>query len=720
MEPLQSGDPTSLGPYRLEGRLGAGGMGEVYAARSPGGRRIAIKVIRAEYATDPTFRQRFAREVEAARKVGGFHTAQIVAADPEADRPWMATAYIDGPSLLDLVRTHGPLPVEHCMILARELAEGIAAIHERGLVHRDLKPSNVLMAPDGARIIDFGIARAAGESSLTSAGVAVGTFAYMSPEQVAAREVGPATDVFSLGALLTYAATGHGPFDAESIPAITHKIITQEPDLDGLYGALRRVIAGCLAKSPEVRPTAEAALLMLQANTAETEIETAPEAAVPEALSLAVAASAQNPEQGDGITLTAPGGSGVERSHAGTAGAASSRSGGSKRGGRRSLWGPTGRLRPKHRVLRHPLVIAAICLTVIVAVGIPLLVTTENGQKTPTRSDIVTGTLAATLTDSSMRQVQATEFVPGTKTLAVGDENGSIYLWNTDTGTLSATLSQPNHSGGVESMSFAPDSTTLATGSDLGRVYLWNTASGTLTATLADPNDDPHYPNQPTIVFSVAFAPASPILAAADSAGYIYIWNTATGTRKATLAVPGVNRQSLGVASYGMAWGADGTTLVETHGGGQVDLWNTATGTLSGAFDLPNSASTIALAPDGKTLVAEGKGNKMFVFDVTTRKITATFTDPDQSPLGDAAFAPGSSTSLALNRGDGKTYLWNIATGKITTTLTDPGRPFSDNTDWGGPVAFTANGGTLAVGTAGTVGLQDNPKIYLWHISEHS
>ncbi|MES4901022.1 MULTISPECIES: protein kinase [unclassified Streptomyces] len=254
MDDLLPADPDQIGPYVLEGRLGAGGMGQVYLGRSPGGRHVAVKVIRPEHARNPQFRRRFAREVEAARLVGGFHTAQVIAADPDAPSPWLATAYIPGPSLHEVVTTGGPLAPDALRALGAGLAEGLAAIHGCGLVHRDLKPGNVIMADDGPRIIDFGIARSADASALTSLGVVIGTFAFMSPEQVRADQAGPASDVFSLGAVLGFAATGHGPFDAETIPAIVHRIISEPPRLGGLSGALRDTVEACLAKEPDDRP----------------------------------------------------------------------------------------------------------------------------------------------------------------------------------------------------------------------------------------------------------------------------------------------------------------------------------------------------------------------------------------------------------------------------------------------------------------------------------
>ena len=252
---LQASDPERIGPFRVLRRLGTGGMGQVYLARSPGGRAVAIKVIRPELAAKRGFRTRFGREVAAAREVSGFFTAAVVGADPDAALPWMATAYVDGPSLADQVEEHGPLPVKSVVSLAAGLAEGLQAIHRTGLVHRDLKPSNVLLAGDGPRIIDFGISWAREVDRLTDDGIVVGSPGFLSPEQAMGRQVGPASDVFCLGAVLSYAATGWGPFGDGATQALLYRVVHESPDLTLVPAALRRLIGGCLAKDPAHRPT---------------------------------------------------------------------------------------------------------------------------------------------------------------------------------------------------------------------------------------------------------------------------------------------------------------------------------------------------------------------------------------------------------------------------------------------------------------------------------
>ena len=209
---LRSGEPQTIGPYRLVGRLGAGGMGQVFLGVSPGGRPVAVKAIRAELAEDPEFRMRFGREVDAARKVSGVFTAMVVDADIDGPVAWLATAYVPGPSLAEAVDSHGPLPEGSVLALAAALAESLTAIHAAGVVHRDLKPSNVLLAEDGPRVIDFGISRAAEATALTRTGLVIGSPGFMSPEQATGGDVEKPSDIFSLGAVLAFAATGEGPF----------------------------------------------------------------------------------------------------------------------------------------------------------------------------------------------------------------------------------------------------------------------------------------------------------------------------------------------------------------------------------------------------------------------------------------------------------------------------------------------------------------------------
>jgi hypothetical protein len=256
VQPLRRWDPEQIGPYSIIGKLGAGAMGQVFLARSTAGRLVAVKTIKVELAEEPGFRARFAREVAAASRVSGVFTAAVIEADPDADLPWVATAYVPAPSLSMLVKAAGPLPVAAVRWLAAGCAEALQSIHGAGLLHRDVKPSNVLVAPDGPRVIDFGIARAAERVQLTATRGASGTPAYMAPEQARdATQASPASDVFSLGATLVYAATGHAPYEGETVMDILVRLATEPPDLTGLPAELADLVAPCLRRVPRDRPT---------------------------------------------------------------------------------------------------------------------------------------------------------------------------------------------------------------------------------------------------------------------------------------------------------------------------------------------------------------------------------------------------------------------------------------------------------------------------------
>jgi hypothetical protein len=254
MEPLSAGDPAEIGGYRLRARLGAGGMGRVYLASTPGGRPVALKVVRSELGDDPGFRDRFRQEIQAAQRVHGMYTAELLGADPDATPPWLVTAYVPGPSLEDAVADHGPVPVAAVPLLLAGVAEALEVIHSAGVVHRDLKPSNVLLSPDGPRVIDFGIARALEGVKLTGSGINVGSPQFMAPEQIRALPVTPAIDIFALGSLAAFAMLGRMPFGDGNPAAVMHRVLHQPPDLDGCPPGLRSLIERCLAKEPADRP----------------------------------------------------------------------------------------------------------------------------------------------------------------------------------------------------------------------------------------------------------------------------------------------------------------------------------------------------------------------------------------------------------------------------------------------------------------------------------
>ncbi|MDN0197985.1 serine/threonine-protein kinase [Streptomyces sp. S.PNR 29] len=267
--------PEYAGHYRLESCLGSGGMGVVHLARSTSGMKLAVKVVHAQYARDPEFRGRFRQEVRAARRVSGAFTAPVVDADPEAERPWMATQFIPGPTLSEHVKRNGPMDAAQLRRLTAGLAEALRDIHRVGVVHRDLKPSNVLLAEDGPKVIDFGISRPKDSELRTETGKLIGTPPFMAPEQFRRpREVGPAADIFALGSVLVHAATGRGPFDSDSPYIVAYQVVHDEPDLHGVPEELAPLVRSCLAKEPEERPTPDELMRELRSVAASYDTQT--------------------------------------------------------------------------------------------------------------------------------------------------------------------------------------------------------------------------------------------------------------------------------------------------------------------------------------------------------------------------------------------------------------------------------------------------------------
>ncbi|WP_411139073.1 protein kinase domain-containing protein [Streptomyces sp. C10] len=306
-QPLEGDDPRAIAGYRLTARLGSGGMGKVYLSYTPGGRPVAIKVIRPEFSEDAEFRRRFKQEVQSAQRVQGLYTAPVIDSDAEGPSPWLATAYVPGPSLAAAVAGHGKLPVPAVLLLVAGIAEALQVIHGAGIVHRDLKPSNVLLAADGPRVIDFGIARAADATSLTSSGVTVGTPTFMAPEQAAGSTISPATDVFALGQVAAYAAIGTPAFGEGTSHGVLYRIVHEEPDLTGLPDELRELVTRCLSKEASERPSVAEVIALCGAASGQTQLRR-PEEWLPTAVAadITTRAAAPAPAQTPPPPLEAP------------------------------------------------------------------------------------------------------------------------------------------------------------------------------------------------------------------------------------------------------------------------------------------------------------------------------------------------------------------------------------------------------------------------------
>ncbi|MFE1803479.1 serine/threonine-protein kinase [Streptomyces sp. NPDC059533] len=302
--PLEVDDPRSVAGYRIAARLGAGGMGKVYLSYTPGGRPVAIKLIRPEFAEDAEFRRRFQQEVRAAERVQGLYTAPVIDSDTEGRHPWLATAYVPGPSLADAVQCHGGLPVPTVLLLVAGVAEALQVIHGAGIVHRDLKPSNVLLAGDGPRVIDFGIARAADATALTGSGVTIGTPTFMAPEQAEGAAVTPATDIFALGQVAAYAATGLPAFGEGTSHGVLYRIVHEQPDLTRLPAQLNELVTRCLAKDPAARPSVDEVLALCRAANGDAPLRR-PEAWLPGAVAADITLRAAAPAPPEATQVTA-------------------------------------------------------------------------------------------------------------------------------------------------------------------------------------------------------------------------------------------------------------------------------------------------------------------------------------------------------------------------------------------------------------------------------
>ncbi|WP_051467021.1 WD40 repeat domain-containing serine/threonine protein kinase [Actinomadura oligospora] len=673
MESLGPEDPEKVGPYRVRSRLGAGGMGQVYLAETPAGRRLAVKVIRAEHAADPRFRARFAREVEAARKVNDFYTASVVDADPEAASPWMATAYVPGPSLQALVAGQGALPPDRVRELGAGLAEGLAAIHACGLVHRDLKPGNIIVAEDGPRIIDFGIARALDASAMTATGAVIGTLAYMSPEQIEADEVGPPSDVFSLGGVLAFACTGRGPFDASSPGAIVHRVVSRDPDLDGVDPFLAGVITRCLTKNPAGRPTPAqllAELRIVQSPVpppplAPPVVQRAtpvhPPAAPPPQPGIqgpqpAMPPAAPVPAQGvmdarPGVAPTVPGAPVAPVTVP-----------------------PLARSGAGQQQVRRRAVLAAVAGT-LVAGGVGVLGWKELGgggsaanafkKATGLGEGDPTGGTWKLLEGVDVYELRSTKFSPDGKYMAVagwssgtGSQCAGIY-----DGTSGARLARlDGGKDGANEIAFSPHNRVVALACTDGKVRLYSVPDGRAVATLTGPAKR---------AMGVAWSTRDRIAAAGQDGGFLWDSSGRLVTRLA-------RKDKYPGELYSTAFAPDGR-MVATCGADQfVRLYDGVTGARIADLGTP-SATSVAFSPDGRTL-AVGEyggtdGNMVRLWNVQTRTELAQL--PGHKSVTAVAFS-GDGRRLASGGDDGGSNyqgtirVWDVASKTQLKLLTTP------------------------------------------------
>jgi WD40 repeat protein len=687
VQELQGGDPLQIGPYRLVGRLGAGGMGKVYLGRSAGGRLVAVKVIREELAGDADFRARFRREVVGARRVSGLFTAPVVNADPDGPVPWLATAYVAGPSLYDAVSGRGLLPAASVRALAAALAEGLEAIHAVGVIHRDLKPSNVLLAADGPRIIDFGIARAAEATTLTHTGLVMGSPGFMSPEQAEGREVGPASDVFSLGAVLTFAATGDGPFGGGSTAALIYRIVFAAPDLAKVPAQIRGVVERCLAKDAEQRPTpaglldelggadltpdwlpaaitrgfpavpAQALAGNATVTSARLDQQPDPPPAASALKSEPTTRKPQAPVEAVGsllarlehesavkVTLFSPDGA-----HMATVSGKIAR-----------LWNtaPEEVARLRHQYEIEGATFSPDGTRIATRTSGPTL----GSRQSVTLWDVVAGNQVAQL--PHRRIVGFARFSPdGTRIATASEREKVVRLWDPSTGRETAQLL---HGSSIDKVAFSPDSNriiVLGYGGTLSigerKPSLWDAVTGQEVARIQHVHP----------VLNVAFSPDGTRLVSFSADGTARLWDTASGreklwgtrTRLWDAATGRERPWAERMEHWTAAFSPDSTCLATAGTDHVVRMWDTASGQEMAVMPHDNKVTMVIFSPDGARLATASADHVVRMWDTASGQEMARM--PHDNTITMFTFGL-EGTRLATASADHMVRIWDTASGK--------------------------------------------------------
>ncbi|MEU3353734.1 serine/threonine-protein kinase [Streptomyces sp. NPDC037389] len=701
MDALWPDDPQWVGPYRLEGRLGAGGMGQVFLGTSPGGRKVAVKLIRAELADSPQFRTRFKREVDAARQVGGFHTAQVVDADPDAASPWLVTAFVPGPTLQEVVAEGGPLDPDAVLRLGAGLAEGLTAIHRCGLVHRDLKPGNVILADDGPRIIDFGIARAVDASSLTATGTVIGTYAYMSPEQIRADRAGPPSDVFALGSVLAFAAAGRSPFDAPTLLAVVQRILDDPPELGALDGELRRILTDCLAKDPAERPPVAGLPARFAGASAGSAGEAAarPERTVvltPAERARAVPAPEPTrplpmplPQAGQAAVAAVAGASAGAPPHA-VAGAPPYPAAPPAAAPPASVPGAG---KATRKVSRRGILIGTFGVAAVAAsAAVPAYLLGKDKEPDAPSNDPGRGATRSPGADGTTFEgavnVRAIAFTPDGGTLLASSGDGKIWHW--DLSARRGTTTLVSTAEFIQANAFSRDGKVLFI-ADKNKVLAWDVATGRAVGTFTAATD---YKDQEGHISSMSQSPDGRTLAASTQKG-LYVWDVASGRGLA------VHEDVKGGPA---AFSPDGKLLA---GGNPVQLRRMPDDQALLTIDDSAGSSRAVFSPDGQILAMTDTPTSIRLWNTASRRDVITLKG-HEAIIQTLVFHPA-GRMLASGDMKGKLILWDTTSGTATATY--------DARSWVEAVAFSPDGKSLAAGLFGGSSPSGNDTVRIWPVS---
>ncbi|AGP53961.1 hypothetical protein M271_11820 [Streptomyces rapamycinicus NRRL 5491] len=700
-------------------------MGRVYLARTPAGSAVAVKVVHREYAGDASFRKRFEQEVAAARRVQGLYTVPVVDADLRAEEPWLATAYVPGPSLQHAVAESGPLSADAALGLIARVAEALQSIHAADVIHRDLKPSNIILTCEGPKVIDFGIARAADVTAVTATGMRTGTPAYMAPEYIRGRDVTEAGDVFALGVIAGFAATGRLAFGGGSDHSVVYRILEQDPDLDGCPEPLRAIAAHCLEKDPARRPTPAQVIercgrvdttgvadAVADAHTRTVVSPSGPGRVPPGPRGTPGSPSPSGSPDAETRTSRSPRGSGPAAPvPPPSAPAAHDPARGGAPGGPATPLDPDTSPNPP---VPDPLTTPAPGLPVLIGgVGILVLAVVliavylpgsspDRGPSLPYRS---IGPMASLGPTGQAGTAEGLAFSPDGKTLATGNSEGRVRLWDVAGRKPRTTFTGPDSGFQTREVTFSPDGKTLAATNMTGWLAMWDVAKHRQIRLLDGVNGGER----------VAFSPDGKLFSTGTQSGSVFLWDINSRKKDEILAYYNQEAKVTGVA-----FSPDGRTLASASDDSEsnlspkhsVRLWDVAhrdpepygQGDPRVTISPAQGVLSLAFSPDGKTIATGSYDGKVRLWDAKTGHQRATLSDSlVASEVNHLAFSPDGKT-LAVPSEYGM-LLWNVATRKPRAILSSGAEGAANVMQ---EVVFSKDGRLIAGNDS------EHRRVYLW------